>query len=324
MTADLWRLSAYGYVTWNLLDSLRLSAGLTYDRLHYPDNVDTAPVNALEREDDKISPKVGIEWSPADRTHIRAAYTRSLGGVFFDNSVRLEPTQVAGFNQAFRSLAPESVAGIVPGTEFETAGVGFDHAFQSHTYLLLEGEWLTSTGERSIGVLTNSTFIPVPDRPSSTRQSIDFEEKTLVVTLNQLLGNEWALGARYRVSFADLETRLVEVAAATPGVSRVNQDQQASLQQLILYAIYNHRSGFFAQAQSIWNAQSNQGYEPDRPGDDFWQANAFLGYRFSRRRAEVRVGVLNLTDQDYQLNPLTLYTELPRERTLTVSLKLNF
>src|SRR5260221_8139284 len=37
------------------------------------------------------------------------------------------------------------------------------------------------------------------------------------------------------------------------------------------------------------------------PGDDFWHFNAFVGYRFPRRRAELRVGVLNLTDRDYRL-----------------------
>ena len=63
---------------------------------------------------------------------------------------------------------------------------------------------------------------------------------------------------------------------------------------------------------------------PNIPGDDFWQFNAFVGYRFPRRFVEVSVGVLNLTDRDYRLNPLTLYAELPRERTAVVSLKINF
>jgi hypothetical protein len=46
--------------------------------------------------------------------------------------------------------------------------------------------------------------------------------------------------------------------------------------------------------------------------------------RFARRHAELRVSLLNLLDRDYRLNPLTLYTELPRERTLAVSLKFYF
>jgi hypothetical protein len=39
---------------------------------------------------------------------------------------------------------------------------------------------------------------------------------------------------------------------------------------------------------------------------------------------EARVGVLNLADQNYRLNPLTLYNELPRERTFVASLKWYF
>jgi len=36
------------------------------------------------------------------------------------------------------------------------------------------------------------------------------------------------------------------------------------------------------------------------------------------------VGVLNLTDQDYRLNPLNLYPDLPRSRTFAASLQFNF
>ena len=60
------------------------------------------------------------------------------------------------------------------------------------------------------------------------------------------------------------------------------------------------------------------------PGDDFWQFHVTAGYRFLQRRAEVRVGILNLTDRDYRLNPLNLHLEAPRERTFTASLRFYF
>ena len=66
------------------------------------------------------------------------------------------------------------------------------------------------------------------------------------------------------------------------------------------------------------------GYAIDRPGDEFWHFNLFAGYRFPRRRAEILIGLLNVTDQDYRLNPLTLYDELPRERTLMARFQFNF
>jgi outer membrane receptor for monomeric catechols len=58
--------------------------------------------------------------------------------------------------------------------------------------------------------------------------------------------------------------------------------------------------------------------------DDFWQFNVSVGYRFHRNLAEISLGILNLTDTNYTLNPLNLYQELPRERTLLVRAKLNF
>ena len=88
--------------------------------------------------------------------------------------------------------------------------------------------------------------------------------------------------------------------------------------------MYNHPSGFFARAGALWTMQSNRGYTPDLPGDNFWQFNLEAGYRFARRRAELRFGLLNLTDQDYQLNPLNLTPNLPRDRTLAVRFRFNF
>ena len=104
----------------------------------------------------------------------------------------------------------------------------------------------------------------------------------------------------------------------------MNQDVSATLHQIWLYAIVQHPSGFFAQFDTVWSQQSNRGYTPDIPGDDFWQFNLWGGYRFLQRRGEVRLGLVNISDRDYKLNPLTLYNELPRQRALVVSLKLDF
>src|SRR5207253_8816485 len=154
-------------------------------------------------------------------------------------------------------------------------------------------------------------------------QSLDFQESSLIVAVNQLLGDEWALGGRYKVSYADLDASS-SIPASVRGSSVLSPDVSARLHQLDLYAIYQHRSGFFGQFDALWSDQVNFGYSPSLPSSDFWQFNLYAGYRFFQRRAEARVGFLNLDDRDYKLNPLTLYNELPRGRMLTVSLKLNF
>jgi hypothetical protein len=315
------RASVNAYENCKLLDNLLLTAGLSYDHLYYPVNVDTAPITGAQADKDKVSPKVGLLWSPLENTHVRGIYTRSLGGVFFDNSIRLEPTQIAGFNQAFRSLVPESVAGLVPGTEFETFGVGFDHRFPTRTYLTIQAELLQSDGTRTVGILTNSDiFVPQADSASSTRQTLDFEERSLTVAVNQLIGQEFALGLRYKVTEADLNSQFVDLSGVS-GVAGLNQDVSATLNQLWLTANYNQRDGFFAEFDAIWSHQSNGGYSPALASDDFWQFNLYAGYRFWLRHAEARIGLVNMTDEDYRLNPLTLYNELPRERAVTFSLK---
>jgi predicted Zn-dependent protease len=321
---DLNRVSVYAYDQWQPWKQLQVTVGVSYDRLEHPLNNDTIPVSDGEETTDQFSPKAGFIFSPWRDTHLRGVYTRSLGGVYFDQSLRLEPTQIAGFNQAFRSLVPESVAGLVPGTEFQTFGVGLDHHIRkTRTYLALEAELLQSEGDRIVGVLTNSSF-PVPDSASTTRQSLDFEERTLRFGVNQLLSDEWSAGASYRVSEADFESFLTDIPRNVPGASGVNRDVTAVLHQVRLFVNFNHPTGLFASVNGLWTQQSNQGYEPDIPGDDFWQLNLYAGWRFWRRHAEVRVGLLNVTDQDYQLNPLNLYNELPRDRTFAANLKFYF
>jgi Flp pilus assembly protein TadD len=315
------RGDAYAYGSWQVFQPLRLVAGVTYDHITFPENTDVPPLSSDSRSRELVGPKAGFLFAPWERGLLRAAYTRSLGGLFFDNSVRLEPTQVAGFNQAFRSLIPESVKGLVPGAEFETAGAAFDQSFASGTWFGVEAEWLTSHGTRTVGVLTNSIFfIPIPDSPSSTQDSLDFRERDLSAYASQLLGRDFALSARYRLSEATLDELFPDV----PLAAQTGQHKQAILQQVSLGATFNHPSGIFAQWESSWYHQTDSGYNPALATSDFWQHNAFVGYRFPRRYAEIRVGVLNIFNQDYQLNPLNLQGELPRARTFVASLRLNF
>jgi outer membrane receptor protein involved in Fe transport len=315
---NLQRFSAYAYDYWQPTDNFELIAGVSYDWLQYPVNSEIPPLSNQETSTGKVSPKVGLMWTPLPDTTIRGAYTRSLGGVFFDNSVRLEPTQIAGFNQAFRSLIPESIVGLVPGAEFETWGVALDQRFKSGTYVNVTGEILKSTGQRVVGVFD---FTPpsIPAVPSGTTEDLDFDERNLYVTVNQLIGEMFSVGATYRITDAELSDDYIEIPATVAPAA--DSDVGSTLQQLFMFARVNHPSGIFGEFDSIWSHQSNRGYAQNLPGEDLWQFNAFVGYRFLKRRMEVRVGVFNLTDQDYQLNPLTLYSELPRERLFAASFR---
>lgn len=321
---DLERWNAYARYQWSPIRSLRITAGLAFDHLRYPANADFAPPSANEETRSAWSPSVGLTWEPWSGGSFRAAYAQSLGGLYFDNSVRLEPAQLAGFTTAYRSLVPESVAGLVPGTRFETWGVGFDQSLRGPTFFGVSANLRRSDASRSVGALTNSTPLPIADSPSPIRQTLDFEERSLSLHVAHLIGDRWSVGARYELAEAELAGRFPGIPNGTPGLSALEQDNRAVLGRLQLFGIFNHESGLFAQWRSELLHQDNDGYSPDLPGDTFWQHHAFIGYRFPRHAAEVRLGILNLTDQHYRLNTLNLTGDLPRERTFAAQLRLNF
>lgn len=324
LTSEFQRASLYGYHYWQILPPLQLVAGLSYDRVTFPENFRAPPFSDATETRDQLSPKAGFIWTPTKSTAVRFAYTRSLAGASLDQTFLLEPSQVAGFNQSFRSIIPESISGANAGAEFETFGLAWDQKIGVGTYVGVSGQILNSDVDRTLGTFRydGSTFFAFP---SGTTESLDYRERSLVLSLHQLVRNEWSFGVAYRLVQADLEDDFTEMADSTltSGV-RPRQDLTAVLHQVALQSGYYHPYGFFAVGQALWTHQNNQGYSPDIPGDDFWQLNVFVGYRFPRRQAEVRLGLLNLTDQDYRLNPLTLYNELPRSRTLAVRLQLSF
>jgi hypothetical protein len=327
--SHLVRGSVYLYDHWRVWDTLLLAGGLSFDWLTFPENHRYAPISDAEETRDQIAPKAGLIWTPARNATVRAAYFRGLGGVSLDQSVRLEPSQVAGFNQAYRSLIPEAVAGANAAPTFETWALSLEQKFGRGTFVGFSGELLSSEVDRTVGVVESAAPFGGPASQFSTQgtsERLDFHEKSLALTVNQLLGDDWSLGARYRISRAELDDRFPDIPAGATlnGGFQTQRSVEATLHQLHLFALFNHPSGFFARAGAIWTMQSNRGYTPELPGDNFWQFNLEAGFRFARRRAEARLGLLNLTDQDYRLNPLNLTQELPRERTLAVSLQLNF
>lgn len=329
LRTHLARASVYAYDQWQVSPGLLLIGGLSYDRIQFPVNHRYAPLAHPEQTRHRVSPKVGVIVTPARNTTLRAAWFQSLGGVSLDQSVRLEPSQVAGFNQAYRSLIPESVAGANAAPTFETWGLSLEQKLGRGTFAGLSGEILHSKVNRTVGVVERAvSFIgpPAPFSAAGTRQRLDFRERFLELSLNQLLIDEWSLAAGYRISHVELDDRFPDIPldATLNGGFQRGQLLKATLQQAHLTALYNHPSGFFARAGAIWTAQSNSGYTPVLPGDDFWHFNLETGYRFARRRAEIRIGLLNLTDQRYRLNPLNLTRELPRDRTVAVSMQFSF
>ena len=153
--------------------------------------------------------------------------------------------------------------------------------------------------------------------PASYRNEVSYQETSFTASADQLLGDGLSLGMRYRLSHTSLDQQF-----DNPLVT--STEQEATLHALDARLLLNLPCGFFSEFQSLWRSQSNRGDDAGLPGDSFVQFNVYAGYRWLRRRVEVRLGILNLSDEDYNLNPLSYYAELPRERTFYASLKLEF
>jgi tetratricopeptide (TPR) repeat protein len=314
------RLTPYLYQYWQVAPQLCLMGGLAYDYQSLPENALFAPLGNGDKIQNQISPKAGLIWEPSSRSAVRAAYSQSLGGANLDQSVRLEPAQLAGFTQAYRNVMPASLVGGIDGARFETGDLSLEHRFVSRTYVALSAEWLHSTDDQSVGAFSRS--LNTGEGPAiQLSEQLKFQECSVDFSVHQLLGDYFSLGARYRLADAQLSTAFPQVDRSL-GNTRSNLCGRLHL--VSLEGLFQHPSGFFVSVEGQWWAQELRADLSSVPGDQFWQANAQAGYRSPRRRLEISLGVLNITGRNYNLFPINLYPDLPRQRTFASRLQLNF
>lgn len=327
---DFQRLSLYAYDYWQPKPWLTLIGGVSWDRIAHPLNFRNPPTSGVQTQNERLSTKVGFILNPSRWVQVRGAFTQGLGGVTYDESVRLEPVQIAGFNQSYRTVISESLAGSVETPRFQNIGLSLEGMLPTKTWWGLTGNMIEQEVDRTLGAFTGFSpgVFPIEPAyfPSSTRQSLSYREQSLQFTLNQLVGKHWALGGLYRVTESELRTTMHDLAAF--GAANGLLTDRATLHELGLSANYNSPRGFFARMEANLFAQSlrddpNSGLPP-RSGDCFWQFNAFAGYRFHRNLCEVSAGVLNLNGQDYQLSPLNPWSDIARERTFVIRFRLSF
>jgi tetratricopeptide (TPR) repeat protein/outer membrane receptor protein involved in Fe transport len=327
---DFQRISLYAYDYWQLKPWITLIGGVSWDHIEHPENFRNPPTSADSREDERLSAKAGFILNPSRWFQVRGAFTQGMGGVTYDESVRLEPVQIAGFNQSYRTLLSESIAGSVETPRFQNIGLSFEGSLPTKTWWGITGNIVEQDVDRTLGAFTgfDSGVFPITLAyfPSSTQQSLSYREESLQFTLNQLVGKHWALGGLYRVTESELRTTMHDLAAF--GAANGLLTDRATLHELGLSANYNSPRGFFARMEANLFAQSlrddpNSGLAP-RGGDSFWQFNAFAGYRFHRNLCELSAGVLNLMDQNYQLSPLNPWSDISRERTFVIRFRLSF
>jgi tetratricopeptide (TPR) repeat protein len=314
-------LYAYDYL--RLSDTWEIVGGLNFTHQEIPVNTAIAPVSSDRERQDRVSPKAGIIWSPSPSSSLRASYTKSLAGSGLGQSVRLEPTQVAGLLQTFRDPVPFSLVGELDGADLETSEVLWEGRFNK-TYLSVGGQRLVAERDRRQGLFLSDVNYDLPPTLGLIREEVRFQEDALELSAHQLIGDGWSFGVRYRLGYAELKRSFPEYPGLGVGGVETSTDWRGWLHTLGLNGLYRHPSGLFARAEGILFVQDRQREGNTAPGDSFWQVNFLAGYRFPKQRAEIGLGVLNILDTDYRLDPINHYADQPRSRTFYARLLINF
>ncbi len=310
VAAPFARQTAYAYDTYEIVDGLYLTGGVAIDSLEQPRNFRNPPVAEGHDSKTRALPKSAIVWDAADGLTFRGMYAQSLGGVSFDESFRLEPVQLAGFSQAYRTVIPESLIGSVSGHELELWGGAVDIKLPSHTYLGAQGSLTRSAVDQSRGYFYLASFNS--GQALQAAEALRYEETALQFTADQLLGRNWSIGAHYQFSLADFSKEGF--------ASRAPLFERARLHTLQLQAIFNSQPGWFGRTVSTWWWQTDNQFQGTSRHD---QLDIEAGWRFPKQRGEISVGVMDLLNGDYHLSPLSGLSELPRERVFFTRLRLN-
>ena len=257
LTEDFSRHTIYGYFNHSLsiqAQRLDFTLGLTYDRVEFPANLAEAPLIAGRKTSAQVGPKAGLSWSPMAGWMIRASYSKTQTGFSIDEPVRLEPNQVSGFIQAFRSVIPENLTGTIPAANIETANFSVDGKLGPETYLGLSIFHGNSDVKRNRNAF-EAAFFPFPPtdvNAFSFEETFDYEETHIALRLDQLLGNSWSMGLRFSWNNAQIDK-------STPGFPQtvapfpVLPNLAADLINASWKIRYHSANGIFARAEySYW------------------------------------------------------------------------
>jgi outer membrane receptor protein involved in Fe transport len=295
--------------------------------MRYPANHRAAPVSDQTRTAQRLSPKGGIVWRPSAMTSIRIAHAQGLTGTSFDQSFAVEPTQVAGVNQAFRSLIPESIAGANAGVRLKITAAGWEQRLGERTYAAASVARYESPLVRDIGVFERPVGTDTLFVPSTIREKVVYSEDVVGVSLRRLFGEHWSAGVDYHWSEAHRRfdhpaiPRDLDLGDSAWSPRR---RETSALNRLGFDTRFQHRCGFFAETRWEWWSQDNQRGLAGIADASFWRGDILVGWRFARRRAEATVGVLNVGDQFEPLAALSGVTGTIRERTFVARLRMAF
>lgn len=296
------RIEAYLYDYFDVSQVLTIIAGLNITKFEYPQNAFTLPPSEGEKVTEKFLPKIGLLWNPDPELLLRAAYSESLGGLALDDGYRLEPTQVAGFLQGYRTLLAEALDGSHPAAEFEHLGLGAMREFGENLYFDLEYTSRKSISDRGVGRLFSESEILSGNWFTDTK----FRERIVEATVSKIFGESTTVVAGLFHNRSSVRSRIP--------VIRADTDRKGELSAFSARLLHRYRNGYFAaidlryidqeiEERSLLNGELIDQVE----GKDAvnWQSDVEFGWRSRTGSPRISIGVKNVFDDETTIDPLT-------------------
>lgn len=230
--------------------------------------------DGLPRDREQWNPKLGLTFHPTRDTTVRMARFRVLKRSVLSHRT-LEPTHVAGFQQFFDDLAGSDTR--------RSGGVAIDQKIGSLAF-------------GGIELSIRDIVIPlVPLVVGDPILEVKKEERLVRSYLYSLPFSWLAASAEYQLE------RLDSSDFTQPFAPKIKTHR------VVLGPNFYHSSGLFAKLRGIYVDQggmfSTRATGTFAAGDDqFWLADAMLGYRFSKRRGILTVEARNVFDKRFQFH----------------------
>jgi tetratricopeptide (TPR) repeat protein len=273
VVAETEQLSAYSYSQFSWTDKLTGILGASFDSM-----------DSRGGDYRNVSPKLGLVWEPAQGTTVRIAAFRTLQGPLVSKEIirpRLEPTQVAGFNQFFFGAE---------GDEATRLGLGLDREGNDRFYYGAE------LSARNV----QSTIVAFDPGGGSALLPVEIDETLARAYAYWTLTDTVAFSAEFQRERIDNNGDVLADGYATLSTTR-----------LPLGVRYFHPRGLRAGFEASYVDQSGDfGQLVPGPGgivdiinpdsDSFWVADAFIGYRLPGRHGILSLHIQNLTDETFR------------------------
>jgi tetratricopeptide (TPR) repeat protein len=261
----LHHLNSYSYAYIKPINTLTLTAGISFDHLNGPKT--SVPHGDVEQ----FNPKAGITWNPFPSTTIRATAFRVIKRTLITDQT-LEPTQVAGFNQFFDD---------VDITNSWRYGAGIDQKFTKHLFGGVEA----SRRDLRIPLIDATVSPPALDQVNA--------KERMVRTYLFWTPHPWvALRTEYNFE------RFVNGGA-------LGEDGKVNTHRVPVGVNFFHPDGLGVSITGTYYHQDGEfmrlgGGTPESGRDQFWLLDATINYRLPKRYGFVTIGATNLLDKKFK------------------------